>query len=142
MKRPPLPPIVEQTRVFLLTQTWLLLVGLLIFLLLLEPLSARGPLDDEASNALGVLLGSLILTPTVLALAAKAVRHGWAAGWVLALLAEAAVGFLCYAAADFGLFFGVPTLLVVGLGCWVVVNLLRADTRRFFFGRARTAARA
>jgi hypothetical protein len=140
VKRPTLPPVVEQTRVFLLTQTWLLLIGLLVFLLLLEPMSARGPLDDESATDFTVLLCSLILTPVVLALAAKAVRHGWTAGWFLALLAELAVVFLCYAAADFGLFFGLPVLLFVALGGWVVVNLFRADTRRFFFARRPEAA--
>ncbi|MFR9780443.1 hypothetical protein ACL02O_30890 [Micromonospora sp. MS34] len=139
MNRPALPPIVEQTRVFLLTQTWLLLVGLLTFLLLLEPMSARGPLDDESTTDLAVLLGSLILTPPVLALAAKAVRHGWAAGWFLALIAELAVAFLFYAAFDFGLYFGVPVLILGGLGGWVVVNLFRADLRGFFFHRRRVA---
>ncbi|MCI4065141.1 hypothetical protein MRQ36_22265 [Micromonospora sp. R77] len=140
MKRPPLPPIVDQTRVFLLTQTWLLLVGLLVLLLLLPLMSTRGPLDDESGTDLAVLLGSLIVTPAVLAVAAKAVRHGWTAGWFLALLAELAVGVVLYAAFDFGLFLGLPALLFVGLGAWVLANLFRADVRRFFFARTRVVS--
>ncbi|SCE86801.1 hypothetical protein [Micromonospora mirobrigensis] len=135
MTRPTLPPIVEQTRVFLLTQTWLLLVGLLGLLLLLRVLHARGALAGTTGDDFLVLLLAAMVAPAVLAMAAWAVRRGGPAGWVLALLGELAVAFLLYAAVNFGYFLGVPVLILAGFGAWVVINLLRADVRASLFRR-------
>ncbi|MFC0005109.1 hypothetical protein [Micromonospora siamensis] len=135
MTRPALPPIVEQTRVFLLTQTWLLLVGLLGLLLLVQALYARGALEGTSGDDFLVLLLATMVTPAVLALAAWGVRRGRRVGWVLALLGELAVAFLLYAAVNFGFFLGVPVLILAGIGAWVVVNLLRADVRAYLLRR-------
>ena len=138
MTRPALPRLVDQTRLLLWTQTWLLLAGILLFMLVLEALSAHGP--TEAAGALGVLLCTLLGAPILTSLSAKFFRHGWAVGWVLALVAELNAAFLLYAATAFGLYFGVAALVFVGLAAWVTVNLFRADVRRFFFSRSRVTA--
>jgi predicted lipid-binding transport protein (Tim44 family) len=118
---------------------WLLLAAILAFMLILEELSAHGP--TEATGALGFLLCTLLAAPILLAVAAKLVRHGWAVGWLFALIAELNIGVLLYASIDFGLFFGLPIVILVGIAIWVIVNLLRGEALRFFFNRrSRTQA--
>lgn len=140
MTRPALPRLVRQTRILLLTQTWMLLVGTLLLMLLVQAMSANGPLDDDRTNALLVLIAALLIAPILLSVAAKLFRHGRASGWGLAFVAELAVGFVIYAAGAVGLYFGVAALVLAGLAVWVTVNLLRAEVRRFFLSRGRVAA--
>jgi hypothetical protein len=132
-----MPPLVRQTRVLLLTQTWLLLVATLLLMLIIQAMTANGPLDDETTNDLLVLIGALLLAPILLSVSAKLFRHGRAPGWALALVAELTVAFVLYAATAVGLFFGLASLILAGVAAWVTVNLFRAEVRRFFFARGR-----
>lgn len=140
MTRPALPRLVAQTRILVLTQMWLLLVGILLLMLLLQALSANGPLDDEASYNLLVLLVSLLVAPILLSLSAKFIRHGWAIGWIFAVLAELDVAFILVRATLFSPFYGAAALLTAGIAGWVTVNLFRPAVLRFFFNRSRAAA--
>ncbi|MFC7549999.1 hypothetical protein [Plantactinospora sp. GCM10030261] len=139
MKRPALPPRVEQTRALLVIQTWLSLLVLLGAFLLLPVMAERNP-DTGPSDQLLVLYGSLMVTPALLALAAWTVRRGWTAGWVFALLAELAMAFVLYAAFTVGAFVGVPALLFGGLAIWVGINVFHPEVRHFFFSRAGRSA--
>jgi MFS superfamily sulfate permease-like transporter len=43
------------------------------------------------------------------------------------------VGILLYASITYGLFFGIPVVILAGIAVWVIVNLLRPVVLRFFF---------
>jgi hypothetical protein len=62
-------------------------------------------------------------------------RHGWALGWILAIVAELAVMSLIVESILFGLFLGLAAIVPVAVGTWIAANLFRADVLRFFFHR-------
>jgi uncharacterized membrane protein YdcZ (DUF606 family) len=135
-----MPPLVRQTRILLLTQTWVLLVGTLLLMLLVQTMTAKGPLSDETSAKVLTLVGALLGGSILLSVSAKLFRHGRAFGWVLAIIAELSVAFVLYAAFVFGLYFGIAALVLTGIAVWVTVNLFLPEVRRFFFGRDRVLA--
>jgi len=89
-------------------------IGILLLMLVLQALSANGPLDEQGGRDLAVLLIAVLAAPILLALSAKFLRHGWALGWIVALLAELDVALVLYSAFVFGLFFGFAALVIAG----------------------------
>lgn len=133
MTRPELPRLVEQTRILLWIQMFLLLVGLLIVTVLI-PYWAR--VLGEAHNAeFFIVYFTLMGTAIVLALSAKMFRHGWALGWVLAVVAELALVSIIVESILFGLFLGLAVILLIAVGAWIATNLFRVEVLQFFFRR-------
>lgn len=148
-KRPPLPRLVEQTRILLWLQFFLTLLSSLPIFIYLWILQGR---EDEAFRAGGFespiygavsdradvvakLSVSVLGIAILLAFAAGAVRRARVLLYPLVVLAEASVVVgLAYLILDV-VFVGVGVALVLFIGAQVLVNLFRGEVRAFSFGR-------
>ncbi|MEU7908345.1 hypothetical protein [Actinoplanes sp. NPDC049118] len=131
MTRPDLPRLVEQTRALLLLQMYMTVLVLFFMTLLMRFLtsSAMGARGDRFV----VIFVTLACIPVALGLSAMLFRRGWALGWMLALVAELAT-LVVAIASILGPFAGLAAIILFVVGSWSLVNLFRAEVRRFFFG--------
>jgi hypothetical protein len=132
MTRPDLPRRVEQTRALLSLQMYLTLLVLFFMTFLMRFLfhtfsTSRG---DSFSPTFVIM----VCLPIMLWVSTRLFRRGWWVGWTLAFVAELAT-LVTAIGSILGPFAGLAAVILFALAAYVIVNLFRAEVRRFFFAR-------
>ncbi|GAB1646570.1 hypothetical protein KRMM14A1259_69930 [Krasilnikovia sp. MM14-A1259] len=126
-----MPRLVEQTRALLLLQMYLTLLVLLFMTLLMQFLTrAMGP---DRGDRFVIVYVILLCVPFALGTSAWMFRRGLVLGWILAVVAEVVSLFIAVGSI-LGPFTGIAAVLLLVVASCIMVNLLRPEVRRFFFG--------